>query len=677
MVCFSWFLKTILIFIFNMQQKESTGTARVAGQRAWNLSGCVAWGLGVASVCTGPWVALAAETSDSRFATVVTASRTEQLRSEAATPIDVITRAEIERTGARDLADLLALHPAVQIERSFAGAGVYVQGLEPQHVLILIDGQRAIGRVNGVVDLSRIPVERIEQVEISRGAGSVLYGSDALGGVINVITRSTRRRWEGSAQAQYGTLNTSDLRGSGGARFRTGALTLTAGWHRRDGYRLDPSQRATSGSAFDEQQASARLDLRPNSRFRMGVLAAYLRRRTDGVDEAASGAVLDRSNVTETLDASVRPELQLGRVALRMVLQYSHFRDQYLLDQRRSTQLDSYQETREHLARIDLQTDVRLPLRNLLTLGGELLYERLYTPRLGSGEGERLRGAIFAQDQWKLVPSLGLSVLPALRFDADSQFGTNLAPKLALRASPHPALIVRASYGAGFRAPQFKELLLLFENAGAGYVVSGNVDLKPETSNSYNLGIESTPRPWITLSGNLFRNDLRNLIQPLLVQRASSAGPQRFSYGNIAEAVTQGVELSARLQRGDRIRLELGYTLTDAQDVHEQRELEGRPRHRGNVALTLRQPEWGVDFMTRWSFVGPRAYFLDEDGDGASDRVEAPAYVLWDARLQLSLTQKIAAYLAGQNLLDAGDARFLPIPPRALFVGISARAEKN
>lgn len=614
---------------------------------------------------------------DARFETVVTASRTQQRRSEAATPIDVITRDEIDRSGARDAAEVLALHPSVQIERSFAGAGAYVQGLEPQHVLILIDGQRVIGRVNGVLDLSRIPVERIEQIEISRGAGSVLYGSDALGGVINIITRSTKRRLEGSAQLQYGTLDAFDLRGSGGVGFRGGSLTLNSGWHRRAAYRLDPQQIATSGGAFDEQQASARLDLRPGSRFRLGLAGSYLRRQVDGVDQTGSGATLDRTNRTETIDVSVRPEVHLGRVQLRWVMQYSHFRDQYLLDQRRGTQLDAYQETREHLARGDLQVDLRLPRDHLLTLGGELLYERLYTPRLAGGEGDRTRGALFAQDQWQVAKSIGLSAVPALRFDADSQFGTNLAPKLALRVAPHPALVARFSYGAGFRAPQFKELLLLFENAGAGYVVQGSLDLRPETSNSYNLGVESTPRAWVTLSGNFYRNDLHNLIQPLLLQAASSSGPERFSYGNIAQAYTQGVELGVRLRKGDRVALELGYTLTDAQDVGQGRELEGRARHRGNASLTLRAPDAGVDFMTRCSFVGSRAYYTDEDGDGESVRVDAPAYVQWDARLSISFARSVSAFLGGQNLLDAGDARFLPIPPRTLFVGVSAHGERK
>lgn len=619
----------------------------------------------------------AQEPADARFSTVVTASRTAQRQSEAATPIDVITRVDIERSGARDLAEVLALHPAVQLERSFAGAGVYVQGLEPQHVLILIDGQRMIGRTNGVIDLSRIPVERIEQVEVSRGASSVLYGSDALGGVINIITRSAKRKLEGSAQVQYGGLNALDLRGSGGLRFGVGGLVLTAGWHRRDAYQLDPQSASTSGGAFDEQQVSGKLDLRPTAAFRVGTALSYLRRRMDGVDSTASGAVLDRTNLTETIDASITPELRLGRFTLKGVVQYSHFRDQYLLDQRRGTQLDSYQQTREHLLRGDLQLDVRLPLGQLLTAGGELLYERLYTPRLATGEGDRLRGAVFVQDQWQVAKAVGLSLVPALRFDVDSQFGTNWAPKLALRFAPLPALTARFGYGAGFRAPQFKELLLLFENAGAGYLVSGNTSLRPETSHSFNLGIESAPVPWLQLSGNLFRNNLRNLIQPLLTAPGSSAGPQRFSYGNIAEAYTQGVELSAKLRHSDKFGLELGYTLTDAWDVQQQRALEGRPRHRGSISLSLRHPDSGIDFQTRLAVVGPRPYYSDEAGDGVSERVDAAAYVLWDARLELAFSRQLAGFVGGQNLLDAGDVRFLPIAPRSLFVGLSVRGERQ
>ena len=204
-----------------------------------------------------------------------------------------------------------------------------------------------------------------------------------------------------------------------------------------------------------------------------------------------------------------------------------------------------------HLGRAEAQLDWSLPRSHTLTAGGELLYERLYTQRLASGYGERVRGAVFVQDQWKIDKKLGLSLVPAVRFDADSQFGTNLAPKLALRLAPLRALTVRVGYGSGFRAPSFKELLLLFENTGAGYIVQGNPNLQPETSQSTNLGVEVTPTSWLVLSANAYRNELHNLIQALTAYAGGAAGPQRFTYGNVASAYTQGVELAVRLHAGD------------------------------------------------------------------------------------------------------------------------------
>lgn len=651
------------------------GRRRADSGKRGGGQGRAAAGITLALGILGAGSARGEEPSDPRFSTVVSASRTAQKLSEAAVPMDVITRGEIERSGARDAAEVLALHPSVQVERSFSGAGAYIQGLEPQHVLVLVDGQRTIGRVNGTIDLARFPVERIEQIEVVRGASSVLYGSDALGGVINIITRKAGRRFEGDAALQYGTLNALDLRGSVGTRLRWGSATVNAGWHRRDAYRLDPEKLATSGGAFDEKQVSAKIDARLGERFRLGAAGSYLRRRSEAIDSYDSGAILDRTNLTETADVSLTPEAQLGRFKIRLVAQYSYFRDQYLLDQRGGTQLDDIQDTREHLGRADAQVDVRLPGSHVLTAGGEFLYERLFTPRLEGGTGDRVRGAVFAQDQWRISKRRGLSVIPALRFDADSQFGQNLAPKLAIRFAPLPQLTARASYGAGFRAPSFKELLMLFENTGAGYVVQGNLALKPETSHSVNLGLEVTPGPVVVLSANFFRNDLKNLIQPTLMQMGGAAGPQRFMYGNIATAYTQGLELGLRLRAAELLSAELNYTLTDSQDTEADRPLEGRPRHRGNLTVTARHKKAGVELMTRLSLVGPRPYYTDDDGDGTTETTLAPTYAMWDARLGIALPAHLQAFVGGQNLLNAGDKRFLAVPPRTAFLGLSGRFE--
>lgn len=641
------------------------GTARGLVHRGAALAAC-----SVLSLCV-PRAATAQLIGD-RFTSVVTASRTEVRPSESPVPVSVITRQDIERSGARDLAELLSLDPAVRIDRGVGGAGVSIQGFDPQQVLILVDGQRLVGRVDGVLDTSRIPVDRIEQVEIVRGAGSALYGSDALGGVIQIRTRRASRPFEADVSAQYGSLSAADARAFLGTSVRRSSLSLSVGVHSRDAYDLDPSTPSTSGSGYLTWQVSGRADLRPHDRLKLVASGEYMRRRQDGIDGFPGGAVLDRTNLTETALAQLTPELRLGRVTLRTSLQYSYFRDQFRLDQRRSDALDQYQDTREHLARAELQVDVRLPGQHLLTSGGEVLYERLYSERLSGGSGDRVRGAIYVQDQWTLSTELRASLVPALRFDGDSQFGQALSPKLALLMQVSPWLTLRASYGAGFRAPSFKELLLRFENPGAGYAVTGNLGLKPETAHGLNIGFEIAPAPVFTLSANVYHNTISNLIQ-FDVAGGGGAGMQLFQYQNIARASTQGIELGVRLALGAWLRIDGAYVLTDAIDTDTGQELAGRPRHRGNLTLSARSGEGGLTFMVRAALIGPAAYYADDDGDGTAERVEAPAYAPVEARLALRVQKHADCFIGMQNLLDAGDRRFIQIPPRMAYLGIQGK----
>ena len=118
----------------------------------------------------------------------VTATRTDRTLAETVVATEVINREQIESSGASTAADLLETHPGVSTEQSFAGVAIRLQGLNPEHVLVLIDGQRVIGRKDGAIDLSRYPVDWIERIEIVKGPSSVLYGSDAMGGVINIIS---------------------------------------------------------------------------------------------------------------------------------------------------------------------------------------------------------------------------------------------------------------------------------------------------------------------------------------------------------------------------------------------------------------------------------------------------------------------------------------------------------
>ena len=606
-----------------------------------------------------------------RYESTVTGSRTEQRVVDAPVATEVITRREIEAGGARNVADVLETQPGLNVVRSFAGAGLRLQGLDARYVLILVDGERLTGRTGDQVDLTRLPVEDIERIEIVRGPSSVLYGSDAIGGVVNIITRRGRKPFEAEAQASYGSLNAVDARG--GVGFRAGAWSgyASGGWHRRDAWDLDPSDPGTNGSSFDQFEVAGRIERRGET-LKLALGADYLQRRMTGVDSSASGAVLDRRNLNEVLSVRAAPELTFAASRLRLSGYYSTFRDQYLVDQRGADALDEYQETREHLGKLDAQYDVALPADHIVSLGVEGMLERLASARLRGG-GERLRGAVFAQDQWTISSERRLVAVPAARFDVDSQFGTNFSPKLALRWDPHEAVILRAGYGVGYRAPSFRELLLHFENPSAGYVVDGNPDLRPERSRSVDLSVELAPRPWFWFSLTLFRNDLSDMI--LAVSVPGEQEQLRYRYANIASAHTQGLQATVRVKPWRELTLEVGYALTDTEDEKERRPLEGRPLHQGTF-LAIYQPRWGRWGFTatvRGSLVGQRPFYADRDGDGAIETGQAAPYLFLGARVAADLTRHLTLFVTGENLTGAGDPTYLPIPPRSLFGGFIGR----
>jgi outer membrane receptor for ferrienterochelin and colicins len=603
---------------------------------------------------------------------VVTGTRTERPASRSPVAVDVITRKAIERSGAEDLAELLEESAGVQVARTFRGAGVRLMGFDEKHVLVLVDGVRAVGRTDGVLDLARYTAENIERVEIVRGPASALYGSEALGGVIHVITRKSDTPLQADFSGAYGSVGTGDVSGHLGASGTLGRIALSAGWHRAAAFRIDPSSVATSGSAFDTFQAQTRGELRPTAAFSLGARLAYWQRRSHGVDIGAGSATYDRRNTTETLEATLSPTWRLGaNTILKATLGYSLFRDQFLYDQRGADAQDQFQETHEQLAQATLQLEHTLRTSLIATFGAEVLDERLTTERLQGGAGARQRLAPYAQLEWRVAR--WLEVVPGLRADFDSQFGNSVSPKLNLRLDPAPQVVIRASGGLGFRAPSFKELLLQFSNPSAGYLIRGNPALRPETSMGFLLSAEARPNSQATFSLTLFRNDLDNLIFPSTTGAAGPGAPTQYRYENIARAHTQGLELTARLTLPRGLSLDLGYSLWASEDEERHRALEGRPLHRGTLALRYALGRYGFDALMRCAIVGSRPFYEDPDGDGVDATRHAAPYVQLDLRVSKRLGRHLSIFAGADNLTNAGDARYLPLSPRGIYAGAQGR----
>jgi outer membrane receptor for ferrienterochelin and colicins len=242
---------------------------------------------------------------------------------------------------------------------------------------------------------------------------------------------------------------------------------------------------------------------------------------------------------------------------------------------------------------------------------------------------------------------------------------------VALKLDPTSWLTARASYGWGYRAPSFQDLLLDFENPSVGYVVNGNPDLKPERSRSVSLQLEARPTGDSLLWAGVFQHHLRDMISAALVSEGELL---RYSYVNVARARVRGGELGLRQTLPGRVQLDLGYTLTDGTDQDQDRALEGQARHRFTAQATWRQRAWGLEAFVRGALTGERPFYPDTNGDGVADSYRASPTVSLDARVAWQLPAGgLQLFVVGTNFTNAGNPDDLPIPPRTVQAGVSTR----
>jgi outer membrane receptor for ferrienterochelin and colicins len=594
---------------------------------------------------------------------VVTGTRTETPREASPVTTEIIDRKRLEESGTQTAAEALALRPGLWIERGVAGtSGVTMQGLGPQYSLVLVDGARQIGRTDGTLDLDRFATDDLEQIEIVRGPSSVLYGSDALGGVVNLVTRMPK---DGVAVAALGRLD-GRLGYEARGRLAIGQPgyggSLTVG--HRDASAIVDDRSADGATLFDaygDTHVATKAIVRRDA-WRGDAAADYHRRDLRGVNATATGAVLDRRNVVETASSRAGMRWTGEATAVQLELAASVYRDQYVADQRMSDVLDQYQLTDENLVEARAQVAQQLTARHRGLVGGEVLREALDSDRL-SEPGDRMRAALFAQDEWRVTDDA--LVVPAARLDVDTQFGTHATPRLATRWQLTDTLVLRGSVGMGYRAPSFKEMLLLFSNPGAGYLVAGNPALEPETSISVQAGAEWQPTKWLWIGVDVHANRLRDMIA-VIAQPTAEGEPLMFSYDNIGRARTYGGEGYAIATSG-RAAIELGYALSRTRDLDLARPLEGIPQHRFTATARWRDKADGFDAFVAAVLTGHRPLYLSEDPLRAT---LTPRRIEVRARAGKRFRAGFGGFLGIDNALDSGDADLDRVYPRTVYAGV-------
>lgn len=454
-------------------------------------------------------------------AILVTATRTAQIADQTLAPVIVIERDVIERSAAVDVADLLRLHAGLDIGRN-GGAGqpasLFLRGAESNHTLVMIDGVKINPGTIGGAALQNIRPDLIERIEVVKGPRSSLYGSDAIGGVINLITRRAAegaRGYFAFGAGRYGT-RSHDL----GVHFGDG--TSRAG--------IDASAYATDGFATRQDASEARghdnLSFNLYAGREFGPLDVELRRwqsagNTEYFDFFLTPLDQDFRNTATSLALKAAP-----RDAWVSTLRLSQASDE--IDQ---NQGDDFAHTRRN--QLDWQNDVQLDARQLLTAGLMLSREKASSSVFGTGFDEATDvNAVYLQDDIKWGAH---HLLLAGRHTDHDSFGGHGTWNVEYGFELSPATRFTAAAGTGFRAP----------DATDRFGFGGNPDLKPETSRNLEVGARQRIGQRQTVAVNLFDNRIEDLIE--FTDPDGFLGPIQGANQNVEEARIRGVELSYAL----------------------------------------------------------------------------------------------------------------------------------
>jgi hypothetical protein len=514
----------------------------------------------------------------------------------------------------------------------------------------------------------------IQRIEIVKGPQSTLYGSDALGGVVNIITRDlATRAWGGSLGVQGGTQGRRDLTGSllGAA----GPVHFSADLGRRD-VNLTPGRDDQIGTEAGRWDGALKARWRPDSSLALEASTLLL-------DEGQRFRIgtnwffADRQQATARLAGT----WTRGRTRIAPTLHYTHFDHLYRrsLQDRPLSRLGDH-DTQRLLVGEVLASHARG--RTVLDAGTAVRRESAASTRVISDRGATngLRDRLVAEPYAQVTVGGGdgrWSVVPGLRLTADEQWGTHWTPRVATMFRPADRLALRASAGRGFRAPDFKEQFLQFQHISESfaYFVRGNPALRPELSDNVSGSVEWAGSR-LYVRADLFDNRFRDFIESRVVGDttvASSASPiAYYTYGNVGRGRTYGTDVEGVLRLGV-LRIDGGYSWLEARDQDADRPLLGRARHTARLGLggTLANGASGT-LNAQWTGAAPVAI------GGAGTPLVRDGWLRVNARVAHTLVQALGgawrAELGATNLLDARPNLWPGFTGRQLYTGLTWQA---
>lgn len=487
---------------------------------------------------------------------VITGTRTKRNLKEVPVITKVIGQAELQKIDAINIKDVLEAEiPGLEFSQHGYGANMTMQGLDAQYILFLVDGERMAGETGGNIDYSRLNLENVERVEIVKGASSSLYGSNAMGGVINIITKKQNNAVDLSVHSRWSEFNA----------WKTGAFVgLKKGFVKSQTYfnysQIDPYVvkeypelgTITSVKGHKTWDVKQKLAFNINKKLDVSVQGGYYR----NYQENLGYDLLSRSQKDRYYDYSLQAKATY-KVNDDNTLELAHNFDQYDKFNYLVKKDEEKQDYSNMLNISRLTYNYKIGSRHQMLSGIEFNTEELmtdqfeYTDNNAYASKSRYEGVAFVQDEFALTEKI--NIVAGLRFNQHEVYGFHTSPKVNMIYKLFP-LNFRLGYANGFRSPSLKELYSNWDHMGMFRII-GNSELQPETNNYFSASVEYA-KSGQSISVNSYYNDINNKIDGIW-----NATQDTLFYQNFDRLQIFGVdaEYSAQLPYGFRFKLSYSY----------------------------------------------------------------------------------------------------------------------
>lgn len=522
---------------------------------------------------------------------VVTGTGTYHRLKDTPVPVEVITAKEIASTGALNFEDALA---ALSTSITTKGAyNIVMNGLRNKQILILVDGKRLAGDVGGDNDLERIDMSNIKRIEVVKGGASSLYGSEAMGGVINIITNTPQSSMDivsTTRISKYGQFNQNVNVG-----FKVGKVMSQTTYQRRqtEGWQLSPYEIKTltkptrdtlvetgkqAMAAYHSNTVSQKFMYNPTKRSSIYTKGVYFDKKTDR-PYADYAYDMFYKDYNFALGGDYHFRKHINYITFDSYFDnYEYYKD-YLKKSGKFEAGDRDLTKRQRLFNTTLKGVFSVGENHKLNTGLDFMNEYMKNPESLAESKSAYTMALYAQDEMKVIERL--SIVAGFRLLHHETFKNKFTPKASVMyALDH--FNFRASYAMGFRAPNLQELY--YDKISGSMVSQGNINLKPERSNYFSLNTEYISDHF-TFSVTGYINNIKDIIdrqlQPLTPEDEAGGIKTRYMYNNVSKARTQGVDVAINTFLGVGFSIGANYSYLDARNRVDNKPLFGSSRHTG------------------------------------------------------------------------------------------------